>query len=47
MGGVRVTSAEALERYFRALTARADGEAHPVPCLRLDVIDRDLAQAGI
>jgi hypothetical protein len=52
-GGTRATSLEAVERFFAALTAQADGEpvaAPPRPKARqrqIEAAERRLAAAGV
>lgn len=52
IGGKRYTSAEALDRFFAATTAAANGEAAPVRTTRqrakaIEAAERELAEAGI
>lgn len=52
IGGKRYTSAEALDRFFAALTAQSRGEPIPVRTSRqrerdIDRAERELAEAGI
>ena len=51
-GGIRYTTDEALERFFAAITAAADGDATPVRTSRkrereIAAAERELAEAGI
>ena len=51
-GGVRYTSTEALERFFAATTAAADGQSAPPVTTnqrqrQIEQAERELAEAGI
>lgn len=52
IGGIRYTSREALERFFAAITAIANGETPPIrtPTQRqrqIEAAERELSRAGI
>jgi hypothetical protein len=52
IGGIRMTSREALARFFAAITAVSDGEPLPARTSRqrqraIDAAERELSEAGI